>query len=104
MIRLSALYRKSTGSHFDEDYYLGRHIPLAKETLAEYGLIRIEADIYQDTEYLGERQYFAMTSAYFPDMSCLERMHSDRVEGKLGSDVPKYTNIIPVLQVSEIID
>jgi len=104
MIRLSALYRKSERSHFDEEYYLKQHIPLAKKILSQYGLIRIEADLFQDTEGLGEPPYVAMTSAYFPDMNSVEKMHRDRVEPKLGSDVPEYTNIIPVLQASEIIE
>ena len=44
MIRLSVMYPATSGSHFDWNYYLGRHLELSRRLLKPRGLVRTEID------------------------------------------------------------
>ncbi len=44
MIRLSVMYPATSGSHFDWNYYLGRHLELSRTLLNPRGLVRTEID------------------------------------------------------------
>ena len=95
MIRLTVLYPKTEGATFDHDYYRDKHVPLACET---WGLAGAEIDRGVDGPYE------AAVHFRFESMEAQQAaMGSPGTPGVLA-DVPNYTTIPPVLQISEIVE
>lgn len=101
MIKVSILYPRSEGSTFDMNYYLTKHIPMCEQKLAP-ALRRVEVD-----EGVGG----ATPGSASPDVA-LVHLYFDSVDAFYGafgphaaeilSDVPKYTNIKPLTQISRL--
>jgi uncharacterized protein (TIGR02118 family) len=103
MVKVSALYPNKPGSRFDANYYLTVHMPLAvkllgpalKAATAEIGVSGGMPD--QTAPYAAIAGFTcetvqAFTDAFLPNAAALQ------------GDIPNYTDIAPVLQVSELID
>lgn len=101
MIRVSVLYPNHPGSHFDVEYYLNTHIPLTNTLLGPI-IKELTVDIGSSGTTPGSAPPFAaifsiacesvesFTSAFMPNVA------------QLQGDIPNYTNIEPVIQISEI--
>jgi hypothetical protein len=79
MIRVNVLYQNAEGKKFDMAYYCSKHIPMVKKKLGS-ACIRVDVD-----QGLGGAQ-----KAFGP--------HADAIMG----DIPNYTDIQPLIQVSEV--
>ena len=101
MVKVSVLYPSKAGSRFDVEYYLGVHMPMAKRLLGDaVKAISIEIGIAGGTP--GEPAPYAaivgftcesvesFTAAFIP------------VAAQLQGDIPNFTDIAPVIQISEI--
>jgi uncharacterized protein (TIGR02118 family) len=101
VIRVSIFYPNRPGSHFDAGYYINTHVPLAERLLGP-ALRGISVEIGVGGSAPGEPAPYAalchftcesieaFTSAFLPNAAELE------------SDIPNYTDIEPVIQISEI--
>jgi uncharacterized protein (TIGR02118 family) len=101
MIRVSILYPNKSGSHFDAGYYLNTHVPLAERLLGP-ALKGVSVDIglsgaapgepapYAAIGYLTFESVEAFSSAFLPSAA------------ELVGDIPNYSDIEPVIQISEI--
>lgn len=104
MVRLTVLYPRSESSHFDMDYYLQTHIPLAKQLLTPLGLVRIDLE-----EGLAggapdaPPAYHLIGSLSFDTIEDLQRTIENHGE-KLMADIPNYTNSQPQLLISRVIE
>jgi uncharacterized protein (TIGR02118 family) len=101
MIKVTVLYPNTAGSHFDIRYYCDTHIPLVRRLLrpalqgvaVEHGIAGATPGSPAPYLVIGELQFDsveAFQSAFGP--------HSQEIL----SDVPRYTNIQPVIQISEM--
>ncbi|HEY3705709.1 MAG TPA: EthD family reductase [Terracidiphilus sp.] len=101
MVRVSIFYPSKAGSRFDVDYYLNTHMPLAIGTLGsaikavsvEIGLISGLPDQLPPFTAICSftcETVEAFTAAFLPNADVLQ------------GDIPNYTDIAPVIQVSEI--
>lgn len=101
MVKVSIFYPSKPGGHFDVDYYLNTHMPLAigllgsavKAVSVEIGMLGGNPDqLPPFTAICGFtcESAQAFTNAFLPNADVLQ------------SDIPRYTNIAPVIQVSEI--
>lgn len=101
MIKVSVLYPSRPGSRFDVDYYLTVHMPMAarllgtavKDTSVEIGIgggAPNEPAPYAAIAGFTCDSVEAFTAAFTP------------VAGQLRGDIPNYTDIAPVIQISEI--
>jgi uncharacterized protein (TIGR02118 family) len=103
MIRASISYRTATGTRFDFEYYLGKHVPFTKGLLAQSGLVRMEVDRGVSGEERGTAPLYACTAhLYFPSADHFYgamAAHGDA----LGEDMPNYTDMELDVQVSEIV-
>ena len=101
MVKVSIFYPGKPGSHFDVDYYLNTHMPLTlgllgsaiKAVSVEIGVLGGTPDqLPPFTAICGFtcETVQAFTDAFLPNADVLQ------------SDIPKYTDITPVIQVSEI--
>jgi uncharacterized protein (TIGR02118 family) len=94
MIRLSVLYPKTDGATFDHDYYRDSHVPLALE---KWGLDGAEIDKGIDGPYE------AAVHFTFESMDAMGAALGGEGTAEVQADVPNYTTITPVMQISEIV-
>ena len=102
MIRVTVLYPASDGLTFDMNYYLKTHIPLFQKRMgAAMKDIRVEQGISAGAPG-SAAPYVAMVHGTFESVQAFETAfapHAAEIQG----DIPKYTNIRPVLQISEVL-
>jgi len=101
MVKVSIFYPSKPGARFDVDYYMATHIPLVlgllgsavKSVSVEIGVLGGTPDqLPPFTAICGFtcETVQAFTDAFLPNADVLQ------------SDIPRYTDISPVIQVSEI--
>lgn len=101
MIKVSVLYPYTEGAAFDMDYYLTKHIPMVREKLGaackgasvEHGL----AGGAPGTS----PTYIAMGHLLFESVEAFQAAFGPHTAEIVG-DVPNYTPIEPILQISEV--
>ena len=103
MIKVSILYPSKPGNRFDVDYYITVHMPMAvrllgpavKETSVEIGIAGAtpgEPAPYAAIVGFTCESLDAFAAAFTP------------VADQLQGDIPNYTDIKPVIQISQIRD
>ncbi|HEV7720688.1 MAG TPA: EthD family reductase [Iamia sp.] len=94
MIRFSVPYAAGEGKTFDHDYYRDSHVPLAVRT---WGVERFEIDRGVDGPYVAAVHFF------FDSLEAMGAALAVEGTAAVQADVPRYTNITPERQVSEIV-
>lgn len=101
MIKMAILYPNGEGKTFDMDYYVNKHMTLAKTLMGDsVKIISIDKGLAAgapDTPV----PYLAMGYFYFESMSTLKNAMG-QARPKLVADVPNFTNIQPIVQISEV--
>lgn len=101
MIKVAILYPAGEDKTFDMDYYSQKHMPMAAELFGDnLKAWSIDEGLSGGAPGSGPT-YHAVGYFYFPDMPTMGRSMETHSE-TLRADVPNYTNIKPVLQVSEV--
>jgi uncharacterized protein (TIGR02118 family) len=101
MIKVSVFYPNRDGSKFDMDYYVGKHIPMARKKIGpalkavavEQGIAGAQPGTpppYMAVGHLTFDSVDAFLAAFGP------------VGAEIQADVPNYTNVEPVIQFSEV--
>ncbi|MGD9999557.1 MAG: EthD family reductase [Ilumatobacteraceae bacterium] len=93
MIRVSVFYPRGDDSTFDHDYYRETHVPMC--TSAWNATAEIDKGI--------DGPNVAAVHLFFESMDAMQSAMASPETGKIMADVANYTNITPVLQVSEIV-
>jgi uncharacterized protein (TIGR02118 family) len=99
MIRVSVLYPRITGKKFDLEYYKNHHMPLVKKRLAP---LRVEIDVGIPNEQGQDAPYVAIAHMTFTSKEELAARHAP-VAQELQADIPRYTDIEPITQLSDVI-
>mgnify|MGYP001060957859 CR=1 FL=1 len=101
MIKVTILYPNGEGKTFDMDYYSTKHMPMIASLLGD-SLKRYEIDKGIAGRTPNDAiPYLAIGYLYFDKLSAYQnsfRPHAEKIRG----DVPNYTNIQPILQISEV--
>ncbi|WP_273567291.1 EthD family reductase [Maribacter halichondriae] len=103
MIKVTLLYPNGEGKTFDMDYYSNKHMPMVASLLGDsLKLLAIDKGLAGRTP---EEQipYLAIGYLYFDKLSAYENSFGPNAE-KIVGDIPNYTNIQPVVQISEIVE
>ena len=95
MIRMSVFYPKGEGSTFDHDYYRSKHVPLC---LSSWNLEGAEIDKGVDGPYE------AAVHFRFESPEAMQAAMGGPGTATIMGDIANYTNIGPVIQVSEIVE
>ena len=102
MIRVTILYPNSEGKKFDMDYYSTKHMPMVASLLGDsLKLFEIDKGIAGRTPN-DPVPYLAIGYLYFDKLSAYQNSFRPNAE-KIRGDVPNYTNIQPVIQISEVL-
>ena len=101
MIKVSVLYPKSDGKRFDLDYYCAEHMRIVKDCLGD-ACKKIEVDAGLSGAAPGsDAPYFAMGHMLFDSVDEFQNAFGPHVD-TIMSDIPNYTNVEPVVLVSEV--
>jgi uncharacterized protein (TIGR02118 family) len=95
IIRLSVFYPATEGATFDHDYYREKHVPLATRS---WGLDGAEIDRGVDGPYV------AAVHFKFESKDAMNAAMASEGTGAVMADLANYTTIMPVMQISEIVD
>lgn len=100
MIRIAVLYPNAEGKTFDVDYYKNTHMKLVQEKLDPLGLVGCEVDA--GIAGMGDTPapYATIGYLFFETLEAFQAGFA-KVGAELVADIPNYTNIEPVIQISD---
>lgn len=101
LAKVTGIYRWSEGAHFDHDYYGSVHALLTTELLAPFGLLRFESDRTIGTNDPQSGTVVATSNAYFASIGEAQAALA-KAGPALAADIANYTNIRPILHISEV--
>ncbi len=103
MIHFVVTYANDEHSHFDFDYYLNTHVPIANRYLKDYGFTSWEVERGLTNSRGEPPEFICITRLYFADQ---ERMNAGFAAhgDELRDDIGNYTNIEPVFTLAETAD
>ena len=101
MIRIAAVYPYQEGKKFDLDYYMNIHLPKVREKFEPYGLTKIEVDKPLESHEGARSPFFAVGYLYFPSLKHFQEAYKSTGK-EVISDIIKYTDVTPMIQVGEI--
>jgi len=100
MIKLTVLYPNSEGKTFNMDYYCNKHMALTSnflgKTLKGMSVERGIAGVAPNSP----APYAAIGNMYFDSLEAFQKALSQA--DQLMADIPNFTNIEPVFQISEV--
>ena len=94
MIKLSVSYPSGDGTTFDHDYYSAKHVPMCNSTFSP---TKTEIDKGIDGPNVAGVHF------YFDSMEKMQAAMGSPKMGEIMADVANYTNIAPVIQISEVV-
>ena len=95
MIRASVYYPSAEGSTFDHDYYRSTHVPLVQKAWSPLS-VTIEKGV--------NGPHVAAIHVTFASMDAFNAALGAPLTGDVMADVANYTNIAPVMQISEVVE
>ena len=103
MYKVSVMYPKEEGAKFDIDYYRTTHMELVKKHLKPFGLIKTDVD--KGISGGGDQQapFVCIGNLYFDSLDGYDRGIAE-AGAILRGDIPNFTNVTPIRQISEILD
>ncbi|MGH6650042.1 MAG: EthD family reductase [Sphingopyxis sp.] len=101
MLCITAIYPNDPGSRFDAGYYTAAHAPLAEALLSPHGLRTIRTTIGLAGLDGSPPPFWAVSEMHFPSRADFDAAIAASGDA-LFADIPNYTNVTPILQVSEL--
>ncbi len=101
MIKVSVMYPQTAGARFDHDYYRSTHMALLRELVgASCRSIAVDKGLGGGGK--APAPYVAMCHLEFDSIEAFRAGFGPHAKA-LMADTPNYTDIIPVMQVSEVV-
>ena len=94
MIRVSVYYPSTEGTAFDHEYYRTTHVPLAQKAWSP---------ISTTVEKGVNGPHVAAVHMTFASMDAFNAAMGSPLTADVMNDVAKYTSIVPVMQISEVV-
>jgi uncharacterized protein (TIGR02118 family) len=101
MIKVSVFYPNKEGARFDMDYYLQKHMPMVRQKMA--GAMKsmgVEQGISGGAPG-APSPYRVITHMTFDSMEAYQNAFSPHAQ-TIMADIPNYTDLQPLVQISEI--
>ncbi|MFL5110695.1 MAG: EthD family reductase [Microvirga sp.] len=102
MIVVSVMYPGGADATFDEGYYLQTHIPLVRERWRGMGLSDVRLLRGAGTPDGGAPPYRVTALLTFGSLSEFQAA-AQAYGGEIFADIPKFTNVQPLVQINEIL-
>ena len=101
MIKVSVLYPAGADTKFDMDYYCKSHMPMVGEKLgAACKKMAVEQGVAGGAPG-APPTYAAMGHLYFNSVGDFQAAFAPHAS-TIMADIPNYTNVQPVIQISEV--
>ncbi len=102
MIKVTILYPNGNGKTFDMDYYSKKHMPMVADLLGD-SLKHMNIDRGISGRTPDEPiPYLAIGYLYFDKLSAYQNSFGPNADEIVG-DIPNFTNIQPIVQISEVL-
>lgn len=102
MIKVSVFYPNAEGKKFDMDYYCNTHLPLVGELIGDaLKGATIEKGLGGATPG-SQATYVAMGNMYYNSIEEFQNAFGPHASQIMG-DLPNFTDIEPVIQISEVV-
>ena len=102
MIKVTLLYPNGDGKTFDMDYYKNTHMPMVARLLGDsLKMLAIDKGLAGRTPD-DAIPNLAVGYLYFDKLSAYQNSFGPNAE-QIVNDIPNYTNIQPIVQVSEVV-
>lgn len=101
MVKVSVFYPNHKGARFDIEYYCNRHTPLVQRLVgAALKGVAVERGIC-GAEAGSPPTYVALGHLLFDSVDTFQKSFGPHVK-EIMADIPKYTNVEPTIQISEV--
>ncbi len=102
MVKVTLLYPGGEGKTFDMDYYKNKHMPMVAELMGDaMKKVTIDEGISGRTPE-DPIPYMAIGYLWFDKLEDYQNAIGPAI-GQILADIPNYTNVQPVLQISKVI-
>lgn len=102
MFKVSVMYPNQEGARFDVDYYRTTHMHLVRKHMQPFGLVRTEV-LRGISGTAGQPPpYICIGNLYFETADGYEAAIAASA-GALRADIPNFTDVTPVRQISAIV-
>jgi len=102
MIKVSVIYPSSPSVHFDHDYYRTRHLPLIKSSMGAglkyYAIDKGLSGGTADTP----ATYVAACHLMCDSMEAYQSSFGPHA-GEIRGDIRNFTDVTPIVQISEVV-
>jgi len=97
------MYPNTPDTKFDFEYYTKQHIPLARKLWADKLLnVQVVKKAFLSVSDKKESEYLVIATFEVTSMEDLQDLIKNHSE-ILSNDFPNYTNVKPIIQISEVI-
>lgn len=101
MIKVTVLYPSGDGKNFDMDYYCNKHMPMVEGLLGDtLKGVTVDKGLVGGTPD-SPAPYAAMGNLFFDSIEAFQTAFGPHTD-TLMADLPNYTNIEPILMISEV--
>ena len=102
MIKVSVMYPNKPGARFDHDYYRDRHMPLVQRAMGPSCLFyTVDKGLAGGAP--GEAPtYVGMCHIFCDSVESFQSGFGPHAQ-QIMADIPNYTDLSPVLQISEVV-
>jgi uncharacterized protein (TIGR02118 family) len=103
MYKVSVMYPNQEGAEFDIEYYRTTHMQLVEKHLKPFGLVKTGVDKGISGGGDAPAPYICMGHLYFDTREGYDNGTAE-VGTILRGDIPNFTDIAPIRQISEVLD
>jgi uncharacterized protein (TIGR02118 family) len=102
-VTFMAMYPNTPNTEFDFEYYTKQHIPMAKKLWANKLLnVQVVKNARLSESHNKKSDYLVIATFEVTNMEDLHNLIKNHSE-QLSNDFPNYTNVKPIIQISEVI-
>jgi uncharacterized protein (TIGR02118 family) len=101
MIKVSVLYPAGADTKFDMDYYCNSHMPMVRQKCGPAcKSMAVEQGLAGGAPN-SPPTYVAMGHLYFDSVAAFQAAFGPHTK-EIMADIPNYTNVQPLIQISEV--
>jgi len=102
MIKVSVMYPHKPGARFDHNYYRDKHMPLVKARMADNcRYYTVDKGLAGGTAG-APPTYVAMGHIFCESVEAFQAGFGPHAQ-EILADIPEYTDLSPVIQISEVV-
>lgn len=102
MIKVSVMYPNTPGARFDHEYYRDTHMPLVKARMGDHCRSYAVDKGLAGSAPGAPATYIAMCHIFCDSVEAFQAGFTPHLR-EIMADVPRYTDLTPVLQISEVV-